>query len=90
MGTSIAAYPHYYACCSMRGGPFKCRSLALYAGQRCPESYMFMHEVAPSAVTMAVATDAMICTMNLNVSLLLMVFSFFLFWHGFHGLSRIF
>ena len=35
--------------------------------------YTFMHEVAPSAVTMAVATDAMICTMNLNVSLLLMV-----------------
>ena len=29
--------------------------------------------VAPSAVTMAVATDAMICTMNLNVSLLVMV-----------------
>ena len=35
--------------------------------------------VAPSAVTMAVATDAMICTMNLNVSLFVMVFflSFF-------------
>ena len=32
-----------------------------------------MHEVAPSAVTMAVATDAMICTMNLRVSLLLIV-----------------
>ena len=29
--------------------------------------------VAPSAVTMAVATDAMICTMNLNVSLLLII-----------------
>ena len=57
----------------------KCRSLALYAGHRCPENrlmgprYIPMHEVAPSAVTMAVATDAMICTMNLNVSLLVMV-----------------
>ena len=35
--------------------------------------YMPIHDVAPSAVTMAVATDAMICTMNLNVSLLVMV-----------------
>ena len=25
------------------------------------------HDVVPSAVTMAVATDAMICTINLNV-----------------------
>ena len=32
-----------------------------------------MQLVAPSAVTMAVATDAMICTMNFNVSLLLMI-----------------
>ena len=38
-----------------------------------PRGYMPIHDVAPSAVTMAVATDAMICTMNLNVSLLLMV-----------------
>jgi len=29
--------------------------------------------VAPSAVTMAVATDAMICTMNLNVSLFVII-----------------
>ena len=35
--------------------------------------YMAMHDVAPSAVTMAVATDAMICIMNLNVSLFVMV-----------------
>ena len=31
------------------------------------------HDVAPRAVTMAVATDAMICTMNLNVSFFVMV-----------------
>ena len=37
--------------------------------------------VAPSAVTMAVATDAMICTMNLNVSLFVMVlFTFLIFY----------
>ena len=35
--------------------------------------YMFMQLVAPSAVTIAVATDAMICTINLSVSLLVMV-----------------
>ena len=40
------------------------------------KNYMPMHDVAPSAVTMAVATDAMICTMNLNVSLLLIVLIF--------------
>ena len=33
--------------------------------------------VAPSAVTMAVATDAMICTMNLNVSLLVIILLLF-------------
>ena len=38
--------------------------------------YMFMQLVAPSAVTIAVATDAMICTINLSVSLLVMVFIF--------------
>ena len=32
--------------------------------------------VAPSAVTMAVATDAMICTINFSVSFLLMVLVF--------------
>jgi len=36
-------------------------------------NYTFIHDVAPNAVTMAVATDAMICTMNLNVSLFVMV-----------------
>ena len=35
--------------------------------------YMFMQLVAPSAVTMAVATDAIICTINFNVSLFVMV-----------------
>jgi hypothetical protein len=38
--------------------------------------YMFMHDVAPRAVTIAVATDAMICTINLSVSLLVMVLIF--------------
>jgi len=35
--------------------------------------YMFIHDVAPSAVTIAVATDAIICTINFNVSLFVMV-----------------
>jgi hypothetical protein len=35
--------------------------------------YMFMQLVAPSAVTIAVATDAIICTINLNVSFLVMI-----------------
>jgi hypothetical protein len=35
--------------------------------------YIPIHDVAPSAVTIAVATDAMICTINLSVSLLVMV-----------------
>ena len=39
--------------------------------------YMFMQLVAPRAVTMAVATDAIICTMNLIVSLLVIVFKIF-------------
>ena len=38
--------------------------------------YMFMQLVAPSAVTMAVATDAMICTMNLVVSFLVIILMF--------------
>jgi hypothetical protein len=38
--------------------------------------YMFMQLVAPSAVTIAVATDAIICTINLSVSLLVMVLIF--------------
>ena len=35
--------------------------------------YMPMHDVAPSAVTIAVATDAIICTINLSVSLFVIV-----------------
>ena len=35
--------------------------------------YMFMQLVAPRAVTIAVAIDAIICTMNLNVSFLVMI-----------------
>ena len=51
----------------------KCRSLAFIRRASLPRDYMPIHDVAPSAVTMAVATDAMICTMNLNVSLFVMV-----------------
>ncbi len=35
--------------------------------------YMPMHDVAPRAVTIAVAIDAIICTMNLMVSFLVMI-----------------
>ena len=38
--------------------------------------YIPMHDVAPRAVTIAVATDAMICTMNLMVSFFVMVLIF--------------
>ena len=38
--------------------------------------YIFMQLVAPSAVTIAVATDAIICTMNFIVSRLVMVLIF--------------
>ena len=40
--------------------------------------YMPMHEVAPKAVRMAVATDAMICTIHLKVSFFVMV-NFYIF-----------
>jgi hypothetical protein len=55
--------------------PLKCRSLALMQGFSAPKErfYAPMQLVAPSAVTIAVATDAMICIMNLNVSFLVMV-----------------
>ena len=49
------------------------------AGLRSPEnrnvvcSHAPTHDVAPRAVTMAVATDAMICTINLIVSFFVMV-----------------
>ena len=54
----------FFAYCSMGVETPKCRSLACY---------MFMQLVAPSAVTIAVATDAMICTINLSVSLLVII-----------------
>ena len=38
--------------------------------------YTPMHDVAPSAVTIAVAILAIICTMNLMVSLFVIVFNF--------------
>ena len=52
--------------CSMRGEPLKCRSLAFDAGHRCPEKsdivrlvgYMPIQLVAPSAVRMADAIEA--------------------------------
>ena len=36
-------------------------------------AYAPIHDAAPSAVTIAVAIDAIICTINLMVSLLLIV-----------------
>ena len=44
-----------------------------------------MHDVAPSAVTIAVAIDAIICTINFNVSFLLitLIFYWLIFWLGF-------
>ena len=39
-------------------------------------NYIPMQLVAPRAVTIAVAIDAIICTMNLMVSLLLIMFNF--------------
>ena len=55
--------------------PLKCRSLAITQGFSVPKERIHapIHDVAPRAVTMAVATDAMICMMNLNVSLFVMV-----------------
>ena len=52
--------------------------------------YMFMQLVAPSAVTIAVATDAMICTINLSVSLLVMVLIFkFYHFYNFYIVQRL-
>ena len=52
--------------------------------------YMFMQLVAPSAVTIAVATDAMICTINLSVSLLFMVLIFkFYHFYNFYIVQRV-
>ena len=46
-----------------------------------------MHDVAPSAVTIAVAIDAIICTINFNVSFLVIIlmFHWLIIWHGLHG-----
>ena len=38
--------------------------------------YIPIHDVAPRAVTIAVATDAIICTINLSVSFFVMVLIF--------------
>jgi hypothetical protein len=59
----------------MRGEPLKCRSLAITQGFSVPKErfYAPMQLVAPRAVTIAVAIDAIICTMNLIVSLFVMV-----------------
>jgi hypothetical protein len=46
----------------------------LSSGQMFVHAPIPMHEVAPSAVKIAVAIDAIICTMNLMVSLFVMVF----------------
>ena len=40
--------------------------------------HAFTHELAPSAVTIAVAIDAIICTINLIVSFLLILFHVYL------------
>ena len=42
-------------------------------------SYIPMQDVAPSAVRIADAIDAMICTTHFKVSFLVICFSFFLF-----------
>ena len=47
--------------------PLDRRSLFSFLG------YALTHDAVPSAVSMAVATDAMICTMNFSVSFLLIV-----------------
>ena len=52
--------------------------------------YIPMHDVAPRAVTIAVATDAMICTINLSVSLLVMVLIFkFYHFYNFYIVQRV-
>ena len=52
--------------------------------------YMLMQLVAPSAVTIAVATDAMICTINLSVSLLVMVLIFkYYHFYNFYIVQRV-
>ena len=46
-------------------------------------SYIPMQDVALSAVRMADAIDAMICTTHFRGSFFVIRVSFFLFWHGF-------
>ena len=50
-------------------------------------TYKPMQLVAPRAVTIAVAILAIICTMNFNVSFLLIIlmFHWLIIWHGLHG-----
>ena len=53
-------------------------------------AYIPMQLVAPSAVTIAVATDAMICTMNLMVSFFVMVLIFiFCHFYNFYIVQRV-
>jgi len=78
--------------CSMRGAPLKCRSLALMQGFSVPKErfYIPMQLVAPRAVTIAVAIDAIICTMNLMVSLLVMVLIFkYYHFYNFYIVQRV-
>ena len=51
--------------------------------------YMPMHEVAPSAVTIAVAIDAIICTMNLMVSLFVIISNFYIFTFSHFYIKRV-
>jgi hypothetical protein len=52
--------------------------------------YIPMQLVAPSAVTIAVATDAIICTMNFIVSRLVMVLIFkFYHFYNFYIVQRV-
>ena len=53
-------------------------------------SYIPMQLVAPRAVTIAVAIDAIICTMNLMVSLFVMVLIFkFYHFYNFYIVQRV-
>ena len=52
--------------------------------------YIPMQLVAPRAVTIAVATDAIICTINLSVSLLVMVLIFkYYHFYNFYIVQRV-
>ena len=63
----------YYLCCQ---GTYTChihKSAPRLDCLRAEFFYAPTHDVAPRAVTMAVATDAMICTINFIVSFFVMV-----------------